>query len=234
MNTVLQKHIKQIGQAYDQTVDNFQKGVKDQDLLPYKFKISEEYQKFVQSNYSSNSGEISIKNFLNPQKGMNYLDVGSCANLINHKLYLWPSTYFGIDISKKLIQSSKNFIQKNNLTIGGLFQTEVIKLPFQDNFFQIISCIGVLEYFDKSYSVKAFRELNRVLKPYGKMVLDFPNLNNPDVKTMFELEAYLGRPRYNLPSLKTFQTELEKLFIIQKTDDTSIMIKYYLMSKKLQ
>lgn len=68
---------------------------------------------------------------------MKFLDVGSCANLITKELYKWPSEYYGIDISPKLIEATKNFVKKNSIKIGGLYEEEVSNMHFEDNFFDI-------------------------------------------------------------------------------------------------
>lgn len=224
--------IKIIEKAYDKTVDNYRKGVKDIDLLPDDFKNSSEFIKFQKVKHSCNSNEPDIKNFLNPKKGMNFLDVGSCANLFNHSLYKWPSVYYGIDISEKLVMAMKNYALKNNIKIGGLITAEAAKMPFKNNFFDIAACIGVLEYFDIKYIAKSLKEFSRVLKPNGKIVIDFPNSENQDTKTMIKLEEYLGRTRYKLPMIKIFEQELERYFLIHSKKDRLIMVKYFLITKK--
>jgi len=221
------EQIKVLKKAYDRTVENFKKGVNDLDLLPEDFKNSAEFLKLQKAKYTCHSGSPDIKEYLQPKKGMNFLDVGCCANLINYGLDKWPSNYYGIDISPKLIKAVKAFVAKNKIKIGGLFVSEAAKMPFKNNFFDIAACIGVLEYFDESYICHVLRELHRVLKSGGRLVVDMPNLENQDVKTMFQLEAHLGRPRFNLPTEKVFEKELRKNFTIDKKDDNSLMVKYF-------
>ncbi len=59
--------------------------------------------------YDCNSGAPENKEFLEPEAGMCFLDVGSGASLANYRLDLWPSKYFGIDISRALIQAMHKF-----------------------------------------------------------------------------------------------------------------------------
>lgn len=220
--------IKIISEAYDKTVDNFNEGIEDEDLLPEEFKNSERYKrlkKIITSN-PSGSADLPIYNYLNPKSGMKFLDVGSCANLICKKLHEWPSEYYGIDISLKLIKASQNFVKHNNIKIGGLYVAEVAKMPFGNNFFDICAVIGVLEYFDITYIKKALKELHRVLKPQGKIVVDMPNFNHPDCITMIELEGYLGRTRKNVPSNEGFEKEFKKLFSMEGVDN-QIMTSYF-------
>jgi len=74
-------------------------------------------------------------------------------------------------------------------------------------------------------------ELNRVLKPQAKMVLDIPNLEHPDVNLMFKIEEFLGRP--NIPnSRESFEEVLKPLFSIERLDDSRVMIKYFIHNLK--
>jgi SAM-dependent methyltransferase len=225
--------IKVISKAYDKTVDNYNEGIEDEDLLPEEFKNSERYKRFkkILSSNPNGSEDSQIFEYLNPKKGMKFLDVGSCANLICKKLHEWPSEYYGIDISPKLIKASQNFVKRNNLNIGGLYVAEVANMPFANNFFDICAVIGVLEYFDIEYIKKALKELHRVLKPQGKIVLDMPNFNHPDCKTMIELEGYLERTRENVPSNEEFEKKFKKLFSIEKVDN-KIMKSYFARAKE--
>jgi len=222
------KQLRVIKKAYNKTVDNYKKGIKDIDVLPEIFINSLEFRNFQKKNYNCNSGQSDIKRFLAPKKGMKFLDIGSCANLINYKLYNWPSTYVGVDISEKLIKAMKAFVSKNNIKIGGLYVADVSEMPFDDNVFDIAACIGVLEYFDFGYITRALRGLYRVLKSTGKLVLDMPNLAHPDTETMIKLESYLGRVRGDIPKRDQFEKVLKKLFLIKNIKDDSLMIKYCL------
>ncbi len=53
------------------------------------------------------------------------------------------------------------------------FTGSVEKLPFEDNFFDVCICVGtVVNYCDVRLAIK---ELSRVLKPNGKLILEFEN-----------------------------------------------------------
>lgn len=228
----INSQLETIRNAYDKSVDDHNNGIDELDSLPEEFKKSPEFQKFQDVKHSCHSGAPDIREYLNPMPGMKFLDVGSCANLLGHKLHEWSSTYYGIDISKKLIEVTKNFVVCYNMNIGGLRVAEVTNIPFENEFFDITAVIGVLEYYDIGYIKKALRELKRVLTPQGRMVVDLPNLKHPDVNTMITFEQYLGRPRFYLPTRKQFEEELTKLFSIDKIDDALLMIKYFVRADK--
>ncbi len=230
--TFIKSQIEIIKKAYDKNVDDYHNGIDELDLLPEEFKNSQRLKEFQTIKHSCNSGEPDINEYLNPKPCMNFLDVGSCANLIGHKLYEWPSTYYGIDISPKLIKVTENFVNRNNIKIGGLCVAEAANLPFESKFMDIAAVIGIIEYFDIQYIKIAIRELHRVLKPQSRMVIDMPNLEHPDVNTMIEYETYLGRPRFNLPTKEQFEAEMRILFSIDKVNDSQIMTKYFVRTKE--
>jgi SAM-dependent methyltransferase len=222
-----------IRKAYDKTVDNYIAGIKDEDLLPEDFINSERYKRFKKIIESNPGGreDSQIFNYLNPKKDMKFLDVGSCANLIRKKLYEWPSEYYGIDISPKLIKASKDFVEFNNIKIGGLYIADISNTPFDNNFFDICSIIGVLEYYNLEYIRKSLKELQRILKPNSKIVIDIPNFNHTCCSTMIEMEGYLGRTRNNIPTNEDFETELKRKFTIDRID-SQIMKVYFARSRK--
>ena len=131
--------IEQIKQAYDQTVTNYNQGVSPEALLPDEFRNSPRYASLLKSlkDGSSKSDDPKVFNFLSPQVGQNFLDVGSCANLIQRGLDQRPSTYYGVDISPELIRVTQKHVDKHAIQIGGLTVADVASLPFEDGFFDI-------------------------------------------------------------------------------------------------
>jgi len=227
-NDKIQDELKK---AYDQTVDDFVAGIDPLDKLPKEFRESREVKEFFAQG-GGESNQQQDKDFLNPKAGMKFLDVGSCANLFNYRLDKWPSVYYGIDISEKLIASMKRFVERKNIKIGGLYVADVAKMPFNDNFFDIAAVIGVIEYFDIDFIKKALAELHRVIKPGGRMVVDMPNLNHHLCGTMIKIEQYQGRPHTEeIPTQDEIVSVLEPLFEVERIDDSGPMTKYYVACK---
>jgi len=75
----------------------------------------------------------------------------------------------GIDLSDKAIESCKNKGIKNS------FVMDCAKMSFKDNEFDIIIASDILEHIDDED--QALSELNRVLKPNGKLVIFVPAFN---------------------------------------------------------
>jgi ubiquinone/menaquinone biosynthesis C-methylase UbiE len=220
--------LEKIRRAYDLTVEQFRKGIDPMESVPDDIRNTDFFQS-MGTNMDLNSDAPDIREYLSPEKGMKFLDAGCSANLANYNLGEWPSTYYGVDISPALISAMKDYAETNNIPVGGLYVTDISRLPFENNFFDIAEIIGVLEYCTLEYMAQALHELHRVLKSGAKAVIDIPNSDHPHAADMQKLEIYLGRPNFLHPR-SDFEKVLKSLFRIDKTDDSQVMIKYFVRS----
>jgi SAM-dependent methyltransferase len=55
---------------------------------------------------------------------------------------------------------------------------DILDMPFSQNNFDAVVCLEVFEYVPKY--IEAFREIHRVLKPQGKLILSIPFLHRMD------------------------------------------------------
>lgn len=84
----------------------------------------------------------------------------------------------GIDVSVAMIEQAKRLslpaaeISKVHFSAG-----EIENLKFQDDYFDAVICIGVLEYLDDDSM--AMSEVRRVLKIGGEAVFSVPNIASP-------------------------------------------------------
>jgi SAM-dependent methyltransferase len=223
----MDERLHRIRNAYDLTVEQYDHDIDPLGQVPLELRESAAFQTFIEdASRSCNSGAPENKEFLEPEAGMCFLDVGSGASLANYRLDLWPSKYFGIDISRALIQAMHKFSIDHGASIGGLHVAELADLPFADDVFGIAATIGVLEYCTMEYAKRGLSELQRVLKPHARMVLDIPNLDHPHVDIMFRLEDHLNRPQ--VPhSRSAFESVLLSHFSIDRVDDAHVMVKYF-------
>jgi SAM-dependent methyltransferase len=84
--------------------------------------------------------------------------------------------YFGVDNSDKLIELAKNRYPGVNFQIADAFN-----LPFSDNFFDKIVSIAVLHHIpSEELRIKFLKELKRVLKPGGILILTVWNFHELD------------------------------------------------------
>lgn len=225
----MDKHLEQIRRAYDLTVEQHRQGIDPLNEIPGEIKNTDFYESLSVNKGPSGSGATDIKMYLNPAPGMKFLDVGCSANLFNYRLDRWPSVYYGVDISPKLVNAMSNFVNSQHLSIGGIYVAEITDMPFDDDYFDIAAVIGVVEYLRMEYIEKALLELKRVLKSGSRVVLDIPNEKHPHVKDMAALEKHLGRPIV-IHSSANFEKISSSLFNIEKIDDTQVMKKYFLIT----
>lgn len=76
------------------------------------------------------------------------------------------------------------------------------EIPFDDGVFDICICVGTV--IDYCNAEKVISEIKRVLKPDGKMILEFENSNNPEFKnfegygtdTAYIMSEYFGSKHY--------------------------------------
>lgn len=227
------KQLELISKSYDKGIDCGRQGINLYDSLPNYITNHPNYlpfKQFKESNSLSDSGRKEIKEFLSPKQDMKFVDLGCCLNLMFNQYDLWPSTYYGIDISPKTIQLLNEFVQKKNMSVGSLHCCSIHKTPFDDNFFQIAACIGILEYFEKDFVCEAIIEAHRIIQKNGKFILDIPNINSSVFEMTKLVEEYLGRPdKFNMP-INEFDNLVKEHFEIIKKEEVAGMIQYFLIS----
>lgn len=93
--------------------------------------------------------------------GRGYLENEIVKNNLDLKL-------FGIDISTFAVESIKKEIK------GKFIKGDVIKLPFRNNLFEIVVSLEIMEHISPSNTFKVLREIYRVLKKNGKLIISIP------------------------------------------------------------
>lgn len=95
----------------------------------------------------------------------------------------------GIDIDAASVERAKNLFKDENLHY---IQNKVEKLPFEDNVFDLIVSLETIEHID---NVESFlKEMKRVLRPGGTIILSCPNDNyyfeKDNIENPFHKRAY--------------------------------------------
>ena len=123
--------------------------------------------KFVHNNRLNNIITI-IKKF--KIKNINLLDAGCGEGHLLEKLYKIEknNNYYGIDIVNHAINQTKKRCPFANIKLGDIYKTK-----YPNKFFDIIICTEVLEHIFEFKSV--LKELRRILKPNGLLIITFPN-----------------------------------------------------------
>lgn len=78
---------------------------------------------------------------------------------------------FGVDISLTRLKRAKDRVNKNVVFLGDLF-----RLPIKDNKFDVVILGEVIEHLEEPRVV--LREIHRILKSSGYILLDTPSQSN--------------------------------------------------------
>jgi ubiquinone/menaquinone biosynthesis C-methylase UbiE len=111
---------------------------------------------------------LTMLNLLNPEPGKKLLDVGCGKGVFLFLASKMGLQTYGIDISKVAVDIARRVSHTSDIRVG-LGE----ELPWDDNFFDYVTCLGSLEHFlDPAKGVK---EMARVLKPDGRALILVPN-----------------------------------------------------------
>ena len=90
---------------------------------------------------------------------------------------------FGVDMMRRAdldawgIDLSSEVVEKTRLRYGPYFQTgSITHMPFEDDSFDAVTCMEVIEHVPEADAIRALNEISRVLRPRGQLVLSTPNV----------------------------------------------------------
>ena len=101
----------------------------------------------------------------------------------------------GLDLFAKPFDVSVKKRHEQNVTNLDLLRASGMELPFGDASFDAVVCVNVLNSMpDQEMAWKIVREMVRVCKPGGKIVVDYRNGSNPIIHYRFKWrrEKYRG------------------------------------------
>jgi ubiquinone/menaquinone biosynthesis C-methylase UbiE len=103
------------------------------------------------------------------------LDVGCGPGIYAPLVRQLGHNYIGIDISPKMIEvARKRFASCADFEI-----CDALHLPFKECSFDAVLCLGMFEYISPGEEESYLRELRRVVKPEGVIVLSYLNVKSP-------------------------------------------------------
>ena len=101
-------------------------------------------------------------------KGSKVLDVGCGTGHLAAELARRGYDTWGTDLSQGMVDYAREHYNRDRFQVA-----DIEKIPFPDNFFDGIVCLGVMEYLVTDEN--ALREMWRVLKPGGRAVITTPS-----------------------------------------------------------
>jgi ubiquinone/menaquinone biosynthesis C-methylase UbiE len=138
-----------------------------------------------------------------PHKNERILDVACGEGRFSLKIAERAGTVYGIDASSAAVDEAKSLSHK--LKVDSHFRVgDAEDLPYPSNFFDKIVCSSSLEHFE--HDLQALNEVNRVLKPHGKLVLTADSFTGPVGATTKERHKH----RYRVVNFYTEATLKER------------------------
>ena len=137
----------------------------------------------------------------------------------------------GLDYSQDMLKQARVRFREERIGNCRLIQGDVGALPFADSTFDIVlSMNGFHAFPDKE---KAYSEVNRVLKPGGRLVGCFC-IRGESCRTDWLMKRILSRKGWFTPPFETFDSLMERLAAGYRLDeyhkDGSIV--YFVVTKK--
>ncbi len=106
------------------------------------------------------------------------LDIGSGPGVFAAPLLARAREYWVADLSPEMVRRARGDLAGRPGASRVRYQVaDVESLPFRDGVFDTVLCVGVLQYL--SAPVEALRELSRVTRAGGQVIISFPNRRSP-------------------------------------------------------
>jgi ubiquinone/menaquinone biosynthesis C-methylase UbiE len=144
----------------------------------------------IRNGFFTRSNKAIVK--LLPQTfEVSILDVGTGTGILIEQVILKNKSahLFGIDISPEMVKKAKRKFQgKNNVTVA---LGSVNKLPYKDNSFEFVTCANSFHHHPDS--MQSLKEIKRVLKPGGKLILSDGCLDGFFRQFVFKIENSINK-----------------------------------------
>lgn len=106
--------------------------------------------------------------------GKDVLDAGCGTGEYSCWLASRGANVIGIDLSDNAMQEGRRYAEKTGITGVYFEKRSVLQTGFPDNSFDFVYCTGVLHHIPDPFG--GLKELNRVIRPGGKVLVSFYNL----------------------------------------------------------
>jgi len=183
---------------------------------------------------SSYRQTIALKLIDNKFQSGTILDIGcgqfpSFLTKVNIKNKYGIDQYFINDLSK---------INKCHIYLKKVDLSKEINLPFDDNFFNVITMLAVIEHIEKNVLKTIFSEVHRTLSKNGLLVITTPSKKIDklmkilaSIRLLSSVEISEHKTLFNLKQLRSFVNEHSKLSII-KSGHFQLFANIYLTAQK--
>jgi ubiquinone/menaquinone biosynthesis C-methylase UbiE len=153
----------------------------------------------------------SFQKIIKIKKGERILDIATGTGLYLLEEARRGAICYGIDLTPKMLEQLNKKIAKTSLKkqIKSIKIGKAEKLDYPKDYFDWVTCIGMLEYYPMSFVKRVLNEIKRVLKNKGKAIIDFPDATTKEAYGFKRRENSVGNKFY-LYKLDFIKKNLEK------------------------
>lgn len=183
------------------------------------------YDKLWWESEGSQEEIMGFKKLVKIKGGEVVLDIATGTGIFLIEMAKDGAVCYGIDASPKMLEQLKRKIKEQGLegNVKEIRVGEADKLPYPDNFFDWVTCIGMLEYYPIEYAETVLNEIRRVLKLRKKCFIDIVDPANKEVQSRDYLYKY---------DLKTFEAMINKIGFKKLVRNQAGRMVQYLFSKQ--
>lgn len=146
----------------------------------------DQYYRPIQGYFMRKRLEL-VFSLLGTKKIERVFDIGYGGGTFIPMLSKLAKKVYGID-TMPYPEKVQKMLKKENVE-AELMVGSVFKMPYKTNYFDRVTCVSVLEHFKGRELNRAVREMYRVLKPGGYLVMGFPVKNS---MTDFIIDHFLS------------------------------------------
>jgi SAM-dependent methyltransferase len=139
------------------------------------------------------------------------LEFGYGSGLLLPALAIISSKLYGIDIASDA-PAVMSCLKKINVS-ATLYQNDLLKTNFKDNFFDLIVAFSVFEHIHDCR--KILQKMSHILKPNGRLLVGMPRVDK-NMARLFSLIGFDTIEQHHVTDYKSFLNDCEGLFILEK------------------
>lgn len=158
------------------------------------------------------------------------IDIGSSFGWLEKEIIkLDPKKLIGVEMDREALNFAKAQVKGAEFLEGS-----ALELPLESNFADVVCFFDVLEHVPKKSERTALKEINRILKPGGRLLLSTPNKNL--FSNIFDIAWYFGHRHYSKEEIKKLLEKADfkiERIIIRGNILSSLYLTWFYISKRL-